>query len=269
MNSCRISFIGGGNMALAIAQGLINAGKTTADSISIYEISPQRREFLREKGFNAVETPGELDESYITFLAVKPAHAKTAAEQYCRSDARCSAVVSIVAGLSTKSICGMFDGNTGVIRIMPNTPTLVGMGMFAISDDYTAANDAVDFVKDILSGIGEVTTVSSSLMDAVTAVSGSGPAYVFMFIDAMASAGVRLGLSRKQAMELTLQTIAGSVEMVRQTGTSPSDLKDMVCSPAGTTIEAVYALEQGAFSAVIMDAIYKCAQKSKELSAGK
>ncbi|UKI20007.1 MAG: pyrroline-5-carboxylate reductase [Oscillospiraceae bacterium] len=269
MKNEKISFIGGGNMALAIASGLVQCGRVKSSDITIYEISKERREKLIGLGFNAVANAAMLGQSRITFLAVKPAHAKEALEQYAQSVCTCDSCVSIIAGISAKEISRMLLDKFKVIRIMPNTPTLVGMGMFAVSDDYTASRDTVDFVIGLLGCIGSVTEVPARLMDAVTAVSGSGPAYVFMFIDAMINAGVRAGLSREQASALTLQTVIGSANMVKQTGKSPSDLKDMVCSPAGTTIEAVYALEKNGFSAAIMEAVKKCEEKSREMSNAK
>ncbi len=258
-----IGFIGGGNMAFAIAAGLVAKKSVNISNVTICEISQSRREFLIANGFNVVDNINDLPDTDLTFLAVKPANAVQALNEYSSVD-RKTTIISIVAGLTT----GKLAQHTccDLIRIMPNTPTLVGKGMFAISDDFTANQDTVETVQNLLYKIGEVCIVPARLMDAVTAISGSGPAYVFMFIDAMINAGVRLGLTRDQSTQLTLQTILGSAEMVKSSERSPSDLKDMVCSPAGTTIEAVYALEKGGFNALIMEAIKKCEEKSKQLS---
>ncbi len=135
-----------------------------------------------------------------------------------------------------------------------------------LSDDYNISEDELKDVRKILDTAGKTLIVERELMDAVTAVSGSGPAYVYMFIDAMADAGVRLGLTKDAALELAVQTVIGSAKMIEQTKQPPSVLKDKVCSPAGTTIEAVYSLQENNFAYTIMNAIEKCAAKSKEIS---
>lgn len=264
MKNIKIGFIGGGNMAYAIASGLISTNYVDIRNITICEISQPRREYLISQGFSVVESIDQLKSNDFVFLAVKPAYALGVLEQYSACNNSTNAIISIVAGITTSTLSQ--HTKCKIIRIMPNTPTLVGKGMFAISDDYTVTVENFETVKELLSCIGKVCVVPSHLMDAATAVSGSGPAYVFMFIDAMISAGVRLGLTRDQAAMLTLQTVIGSAEMVSKGNKSPSDLKDMVCSPAGTTIEAVYALEKGGFNALIMDAIKKCEEKSRQLS---
>ena len=264
MSNIKIGFIGGGSMAYAIAEGLTASNKVIKNDIKICEISPDRREYLNSQEYVTTVNISELSECEIVFLAVKPIHAINVIKEFSQYNTEKCNIISIVAGLSTQKLCE--NTNCGVIRIMPNTPTLVGEGMFAISNDYTASSDVLDTVTDMLSAIGLVSIVPSRLMDAVTAISGSGPAYVFMFIDAMINAGVRIGLTRAQATELTLQTIKGATEMAKQSDLSPSDLKDMVCSPGGTTIEAVYTLEKGGFNALIMDAIKKCEEKSRALS---
>jgi len=263
MSELNIGFIGGGNMAFAIAEGLTSSGKSHKKNIKICEISTERMEFLRSKGYFVSDQLNSLADCEIVFLAVKPAQASKVLKEFSALTAS-SSIVSIVAGLSTKKLSECTS--CGVIRIMPNTPTLVNEGMFVISEDFTASDTVLCTVTDLLSSIGKVSMSAPNLMDAVTAISGSGPAYVFMFIDAMINAGVRLGLTRDQATELTLQTVKGATEMVSRSDRSPSDLKDMVCSPAGTTIEAVYELEKGGFNALIMEAIKKCEEKSKALS---
>lgn len=264
MSSLKVGFIGGGNMAYAIAEGLSASNKVEKNNIIICEISIERRDFLASQKYNVTSNIGELTDCDLVFLAVKPIHALNAVKDFSQYNTNKCTIVSIVAGLSTQKLCN--NTSCGIIRIMPNTPTLVGEGMFAISDDYIASEEALIAVKDMLGSIGKVSLVPAHLMDAVTAISGSGPAYVFMFIDAMINAGVRIGLTRAQATELTLQTVKGATEMVQQSDLSPSDLKDMVCSPAGTTIEAVYTLEKGGFNALIMEAIKKCEEKSRSLS---
>lgn len=266
MNDEYIGFIGGGNMALATAQGLVSSQAVAKDRILIYEVLPQRKEYLCAEGFVATEDIQALTKCTYVFLAVKPKHAAVALAQFQPVAHQSCTLISFVTGLSTNSILTAIP-SISTIRVMPNTPALVRQGMFAMADDYTASSAALKRVQALLSTVGDVTVVPTSLMDAVTAVSGSGPAYVFMFIDAMAAAGVKLGLTREQAMQLTLQTVIGAAEMVKQTGDSPANLKDKVCSPAGTTIEAVYTLEKGGFSGLVMQAMVDCERKSKELSA--
>ena len=265
--SYKIGFIGGGNMATAILQGILSANITDASHITVSDPSAERRVFLDTLGVNttAVNDLAVQNSDYI-FLAIKPKHVEQVFEELTVENMQGKVFISIVAGLSTQKLESYLPEEAQIVRVMPNTPALIQMGMSVISDDYTADDEQLTTVKSLLATVGEVAVVSASLMDAVTAVSGSGPAYAYMFIDAMAMAGVRLGLTKETALKLAVQTVKGSAAMIEQTGKHPAALKDMVCSPAGTTIEAVCALEATGFNASIINAVCACAEKSKAMS---
>jgi pyrroline-5-carboxylate reductase len=175
-------------------------------------------------------------------------------------------IVSIAAGWSAAMISQIVGENKKVLRLMPNMPLMAGEGMTVFETPNNLNNDEQAFVENIFSALGQIDHAPCKAMDAVTGVSGSGPAYVFMFIEALADAGVLCGLPRAQAQKLAAQTVMGSAKMVLDTGSHPGLLKDAVCSPGGTTIEAVKSLEQDGFRGAVISAVEKCAQKSQKLS---
>ncbi len=162
-----------------------------------------------------------------------------------------------------KSVLGQ---NCRLLRVMPNTPLLVGCGMSCLCHENDLTKEEFDFVQSVFSGMGRTMVLHESQIAAFASVAGSGPAYVYIFIEAMADAACKLGLPRNIAYEMAAQTCIGSGQMVLQTGKHPGELKDAVCSPGGTTIEAVYALEQGRFRATVIDAIDRCTEKFYKLS---
>jgi pyrroline-5-carboxylate reductase len=182
-----------------------------------------------------------------------------------KNDLDGKAVVSIAAGWSGDMIKAFIGADKKVLRLMPNTPLLVGEGMTVFETPHTLEDDEFAFVETIFASLGLVERASQRQMDAVTAVSGSGPAYVFMFIEALADAGVLCGLPRAQAVKLAAQTLLGSAKMVLQTDSHPGALKDAVCSPGGTTIEAVKSLEESGFRGAVIKAVEQCAKKSQSL----
>ena len=175
-------------------------------------------------------------------------------------------IVSIAAGWSADKIKSIAGHDTNVIRLMPNTPLLAGEGMSVFETPISAGKDETLFIENLFLSLGKIAHAPAKLMDAVTAVSGSGPAYVFMFIEALADAGVLCGLPRDMSLTLASQTVLGSAKMVMDTGLHPGVLKDAVCSPGGTTIEAVKSLEEDGFRGAVINAAQKCALKSKKLA---
>jgi len=173
-------------------------------------------------------------------------------------------VVSIAAGLSIEMINAVI-GETGasLLRVMPNTPALVGAGVTALCEETTLLFEEMDWAKSLFETLGTVHVIPERLIDAVIAVSGSSPAYVYMFIEAMADAAVKLGMFRPMAIESAAQAVLGAAKMVLETHQHPAVLKDNVCSPGGTTIEAVHVLEQSGFRAAVMDAMTACAEKNQ------
>ena len=262
----KIGFIGGGSMATAILQGILSAGVSQPAEITVSDPSAERRNALAPLGVcTTAENDLAVQNSDYIFLAVKPKHVAQLFETLSFPQGSGKVLISIVAGLATPKLKEYLPAGTQIVRVMPNTPALVRAGMSVISDDTTATPESLHVVETLLGTFGEVTTVSASLMDAVTALSGSGPAYVYMFLDAMATAGVRLGLTRETAMKLSVQTLKGSAIMAEETGMHPSALKDMVCSPAGTTVEAVCVLEKAGFNAAVINAVCAAAEKSKSM----
>jgi len=262
-----IGFIGGGNMAEAILKGLL-AGGVSAASILVAEPVPNRRDFLTSE--YGVELHDEnLDIARrvdIIVLAVKPqvaASVLTGLEPAISAD---KLIISIMAGISTDFIEKTFTNGVRVVRVMPNTPALVQAAATAICPGRKATQRDLKIAREIFSRVGTVVTIPEKQMDAVTGLSGSGPAYVFTFIEALADAGVKNGLPRDIAAQLAVQTVLGAARMVAETGEHTALLREKVTSPGGTTIAALHTLENGRFRGLIMDAVDSACQRSKELS---
>jgi pyrroline-5-carboxylate reductase len=264
-----IGFIGGGNMAEAIIKGLL-AGAVKPASIMVSEPVPQRRDYLVSE-YSVKVSDDNLDvarHSNILLLAIKPQMANevlTDLEQAVSPD---KLVISIMAGISTSSIEEALMSKARVVRAMPNTPALIQSAATAICSGRKATASDLAAAREIFSRCGSVVTVPEKLMDAVTGLSGSGPAYVFTFIEALSDAGVKNGLPRDIATELAIQTVAGSARMLAETGEHPAVMKEKVTSPGGTTIAGLHALETGCFRGIVMDAVDAATNRSREL-AGK
>ena len=265
----QIAFLGGGNMAEAIIRGLLR--ENSGVPLMIAEISAERRCYLTTTypGIQIVENSAEAAAwGEVVILAIKPQQAAsvlTTLEQAVGAD---KLIISIMAGVRTASIEEALQSGTRVVRVMPNTPALVGMGATAICAGKNASREDLDRVETIFAQTGLVVRVEEKLMDAVTGLSGSGPAYVFTFIEALSDAGVKNGLSREIASRLAVQTVLGAAQMLAETGEHPALLREKVTSPGGTTIAALHVLENGRFRGVIMDAVDAACLRSKEL-AGK
>ena len=262
-----IGFIGGGTMAEAILGGMLSAGVAQSDRVMVGEPVPPRRDYLVERygvgvtGDNSVV----LAHSDLIVLAIKPQDLPKVYADVGGSFTGQQALMSIVAGARMQSLA---DGakHDGIIRVMPNTPAQIGAGMTmwtcakSVSAEHRAAAAA------ILGTIGdEIYVDDEKYLDMATALSASGPAYVFMIVEAMIDAGVYVGLPRDTARRLTLQTVKGSVELVSETGRHPAELKDMVTSPGGTTAEGLQALERAGVPAAIVDAVNAAYLKSIRL----
>lgn len=210
-----------------------------------------------------IEVASEAD--YL-ILAVKPHIYKLVIEEvrdYIKKDA---IVISIGAGISSRFLEENLNEGTKYVKTMPNTPAMVGEGMTAVCPPARLTEEELDGVLRILNTFGKTEILDESLMDGATALSGSSPAYVFMFIEAMADAAVLEGIPRKQAYTMAAQAVLGSAKMVLETGIHPGQLKDNVCSPGGTTIEAVTSLERSSFRSAVIEAMRACAQKSRDMS---
>ena len=261
----KIAFIGAGKMATAIGKGLVNSGVSVAD-MSAYDPSAAAAEgFSRMTGIVCYDSMQvALSGASIVILAVKPQFAQSAfaeAAPYLKD----SLLISIAAGLSIRNLEKM-SGIKRIVRVMPNTPALVGAGMscFAPAEGVSPAD--VENTHSILSSFGKSRQVSEKLMDAVTGLSGSGPAYVFEFIMALADGGVYEGLPRETALELAAQTVYGAAKMVLESSEFPAILRDAVISPGGTTARGVAKLDEGAFRSTVLKAVVAASERSAELN---
>ncbi|HAW49662.1 TPA: pyrroline-5-carboxylate reductase [bacterium] len=253
----KIGVIGSGNMGSAIVDGLLKEGYDVIAS----DIVEEKLSVLKCK-----TTRDNLDilKSVDTvILAVKPQVIKGVLEEI-KEEVKSHLIISIAGGIKIEAIEEIL-GNKRVIRVMPNTPSLIGKGISAIAKGKYASDSDMDKANEIFSAIGDVVTVDESLMDSITALSGSGPAYVFLFIDALISVGVRMGLSRDVSEKLVLSTISGSIALLKETGKHPLVLRDMVTSPGGTTVAAIEVMEKKNFSGIIWEAILSAEKRAKEL----
>ena len=263
----RIGFIGGGVMAESIISGMINNGVMDSSDIMVSEIVPDRRNYLETRyGVNVTsENSGAINNIELIILAVKPQDLSNIYSYIKGSFGPGQSVLSIVAGTNLMDISkGVKHGE--IIRIMPNTPAQIGKSMSM----WTCTNTVSEFhratTSRILSSIGdEIYVDDEKYLDMATALSGSGPAYVFLIVEALIDAGVYIGLNRDIARRLVLQTIKGSVELISETQKHPGELKDMVTSPSGTTAAGLQVLEKSGVPAALVDAVNSAYLKSKQL----
>lgn len=263
-----IGFIGGGNMASAIIGGLISSGVSDKDHIIASAKSESTAERLKSTyGIQASVVNTDVStKADILFLAVKPNMFATVIPEIRESLKADAVVVSIAAGQTIAAIEGAFARPVRLVRAMPNTPALVGASMSALCKNDLVTEEELREVQRLFDSFGESEIIPEKLMDAVVGVSGSSPAYVYMFIEAMADAAVADGMPRSQAYKFAAQSVLGAAKMVLETGKHPGELKDAVCSPGGTTIEAVAALEKAGFRNAVIEGQRACVQKSIEMS---
>ena len=261
----KIGIIGCGNMGGAILKGALASGVLAPEQAYVYDISPVARETAQNLGVNVMANDEEVcAESDIILLAVKPQNAAEALEQ-CKKELDGKAMMSIVAGVTVERLQNMIDGTPRILRIMPNTPALVFEGAFALCSDNDFTEEELAAAKAIYEKLGIVEMIPENLIDAVCGLSGGGPAWAAMFIEAMADGGVKNGLPRATAYRLAAQTCLGTAKMILETGMHPGALKDMVTSPGGTTIEGCEALERGGMRYAVIDCINVATEKSKRL----
>ena len=263
----KIAFFGGGNMAEALIKGLITAGTVKPGHILVTDVSADRLAHL-SKTYGVVaqkSNPDAARSADVIILSVKPqVIEKVLAETASVLDEK-KLVISIAAGVSLAKIERLLKEGTRVVRVMPNTPALVLAGATALAAGQHATQEDLALSQGIFNSVGRAVVVDEKLMDAVTGLSGSGPAYVFLIIDALSDAGVKAGLPRPLALELAAQTVYGSAKMVLETKEHPGKLRDMVTSPGGTTIEGLHALEKGKLRATLMNAVEAATARSREL----
>ena len=264
----KIGFIGCGNMGKAILGGLIASGQVLPGQIWVYTPSPDKVAALHDQfGINAAESAQEVAQiTDIVFAAVKPGIMIKVLSEITSSLNKDSLVVSIAAGITLDQLARALGHDRKIIRAMPNTPALVNAGMTSVTPNALVTPEDTADVLNIFRCFGEAEVIAEPMIHPVVGVSGSSPAYVFMFIEAMADSAVLGGMPRAQAYKFAAQAVMGSAKMVLETGEHPGTLKDMVCSPGGTTIEAVRVLEEKGFRAAVIEAMTKCMEKSEKLS---
>ena len=252
----KLGFIGTGNMAGAIMGGVIKSNVFKPEEIIGADLFAPGREKVKELyGINVTDSNKEvIEKSEVVIFSVKPQFYLVRPEQL---------IITIAPGKTLAWLAEQFGKDVKIVRTMPNTPAMVGEGMTAATPNEHVTKEELDYACKILSAFGKAEVVPESLMDAVVGVSGSSPAYVYMFIEAMADAAVAEGMPRAQAYKFAAQAVLGSAKMVLETGKHPGELKDMVCSPAGTTIEAVGVLEEHGFRSAVIDAMKACVDVAK------
>ncbi|HEX4121954.1 MAG TPA: pyrroline-5-carboxylate reductase [Verrucomicrobiae bacterium] len=265
-----IGFLGSGMMATALAKGIISAGLVKARDICASDPSAAARNaFAKETGARASDLNLDVVEfARVLVLAVKPGNVAALLEEIKPDIAPGHLLISIAAGVPIAKLEGGLGEGARVVRVMPNTPALVGASASAYAMGKTATADDGALTEKLFSAVGVVFQLKETLLDAVTGLSGSGPAYVYLMIEALSDGGVASGLPRDVATKLAAQTVYGSAKMVLETGQHPAALKDMVTSPGGTTVEGLHELEKGKLRGVLMSAVRAASEKSRKLGQG-
>ena len=263
----KIGFVGCGNMAKAIIQGILEKGLVKAEDITASDkleevVDAAKNQFSINATTSNVEAVTGAD---VILLAVKPQFLEGVIAEIRDSVSEKQLIISIAAGKTMAWLDEQFGKEVKLVRCMPNLAALVGEAMTSVSCNSLVTEEERKTACDLIGSFGRYEVVPESLMDAVIAVSGSSPAYVFMFIEAMADAAVAEGMPRPQAYQFAAQAVLGSAKMVLETGKHPGELKDMVCSPAGTTIAAVKVLEEKGFRSAVIEAMEACAEKNRSL----
>ncbi|ONI38279.1 pyrroline-5-carboxylate reductase [Candidatus Epulonipiscium fishelsonii] len=262
-----IGFIGIGNMGGAILKGMINSNTVQASNIYVFDVDKTKMEDLKkEYNINMIENTSKLVETCnIMILAVKPHICEKVLGEIKQCIKPKQILISIAAGWSTAKLRVALEHKGKVISVMPNTPAIVGAGVIALSKDHDLDISELEEVKALLKGNGLVVMVEEEKMAATTGISGTMPACVAMYIEALTDAGVSNGLSRDFALQIAAQTVMGTAKMVLETKTHPAILKDQVCTPAGITIEAVVALEEDGFRGTVIRSVNRCTQKCLDM----
>lgn len=264
----RIAVIGGGRMGEAIVAGLLAAEVVSPDSIVVAEPSSGRASVFESHGVRVfADAHGAVPGASTVILAVKPQVIDAVAAHMAPELEAGAVVVSIAAGITCARLESMLPAGTVVVRVMPNTPALVGEGMSVVSGGAEADPETVERVRVLFESLGRTVVLEERYQDAATAISGSGPAYVALFIDALARAGVRQGLTRDVAQALALQTMRGTVALIEGTGTHPEAVIDAVSSPGGTTVAAIEALEARGMRRAVFEAVAAAVKRARELGA--
>jgi pyrroline-5-carboxylate reductase len=265
-----IGFLGAGKMATALAKGFIRAGLVTPKQVIASDVSEAARAaFAKEtESKTTASNPDVAKFAEVLILAVKPDQVGGALEEIRDDFSEKHLLLSIAAGVTLAKLEANLGADARIIRVMPNTPALVGSSATGFALGKSATSPDAEIATKLFSSVGVAFQVKESLLDAVTGLSGSGPAYVYLFIEALSDGGVAAGLPRDVATKLAAQTVLGAAKMVLETGQHPGALKDMVTSPGGTTIEGLHELEKGKLRGTVMSAVRAATEKSKKLGQG-
>lgn len=265
-----VIFIGCGNMGSALVSGTLNSGLIGKDKVLVSDVRPERLKYIREKeGVSTTESNIEaVEKSDIVVLAVKPQVISKVLSEIKEVVTGDKIIISIAAGVTTAFIEEALGKEVPVVRVMPNTPALVRAGASGISPGKYAGEEEEAIAEEMMRAVGIVVRVPEEMLDAVTALSGSGPAYIFHIVELLIEAGIEMGLSEDDARKLVGQTVLGSARMVMETGESLRVLKERVVSPGGTTEAALKYLEEKGFQKILTAAVKEAAKRSKELSTG-
>ena len=262
----KVGFIGAGNMANAIILSI--AGKKYEQKeVAVFDISEEKRSFFAKKGITVEKTAADLvKNTEIVFLTIKPANLNEALDAIKAVASTQNVFVSVVAGVSSKYIKEKLDNlSLSVVRVMPNTPALLGVGATAVAFDENISEKNKQIVCDIFESVGICRVLDESLMNEVVSVNGSSPAYAYMFIKALIDGGVKQGIAPDVAKDLAVQTLLGSVEMIKNSPLTVEELIKAVCSPKGTTLEAVKVLNERNFEETVIAGMEACTKRTKEL----
>jgi pyrroline-5-carboxylate reductase len=267
----KVGFIGAGNMGEALMRGIIKANLLSPQDVCASDTRDARLgQLQKDYGITTLSDNKELVlKAGIIVLAVKPQNMEEVLKEIAPVIKKKQLIISIAAGITTSYIAEHFEPKVPIVRVMPNTPALIQEGASALAEGKDAAKSDLENAQEIFDSVGKTVVVDESLMDAVTGLSGSGPAYFFLFIEVLTEAGVKMGLSRSVALLLATQTCLGAAKMIFETGKQPADLRDMVASKGGTTFSGLKAMEAGGLRAALMDGVESATRRSKELGAAK
>lgn len=265
----KIGFLGAGAMGGAILSGALETGVVKAENVYVYDISEKIKEKYQALGCNIVSSNEELGNlSDIVVCSLKPQYAEVGLKELGNTlDGK--ALISIMAGVTTETLRKWTAGDFRLLRLMPNTPALVGAGAFALDSGTDLTEEEKDFAEKLFSSIGIVEWMPEHLIDTACGLSGAGPAYIYLIIEALADGGVMKGLPRAASQRLAAQTVYGAAKMVLETGKHPGELKDMVCSPGGNTIVGVGTLEQHGVRGAFIDTVARATERAQELGKTK
>lgn len=266
----RVGFVGGGNMGEALIRGLLGANLVPADLMAATDVRTERTaQLTKQFSITAHADNARLvREADVVILAVKPQIMAGVLSEIAAAVTARHLLISIAAGVATSTIRTALGKDARIIRVMPNTPALVLQGAAAVAKGKGLGPDDLAIAEEIFGAVGRVVVLDEELMDAVTGLSGSGPAYVAIVVESLADGGVKMGLDRATAMTLATQTVLGTAQLLLETGMHPGSLKDMVSSPGGTTIAGISALEEGGIRATFIRAVERATQRSRELGRG-